>query len=57
MNEPSLLERVEKLEKAVREIHRTKWDMEYPPGHAEREARMPRILREKETEDTTQVEK
>lgn len=54
MSEPSLMERVEKLEQAVREIHRTRWDMEYPPGHAEREARMPRILREKETENLNQ---
>lgn len=56
MNEPSLLERVEKLERAVREIHRTRWDIEYPPGHAEREAMMPKILREKETKTRSQNE-
>lgn len=39
--------RVADLERAVRHLYRERWDLEYPPGHGERDARMPAILRPK----------
>ena len=39
--------RVAALERAVRHIVRERWDLAYSPGHAERDARMPAILRPK----------
>lgn len=44
--------RVADLERVVRDIVRERWDLAYPPGHAERDARMPAILRPKPQPET-----
>lgn len=45
--------RVADLERSVRHLCRERWELEYPPGHAERDARMPEILRPKTQPETT----
>lgn len=44
--------RVADLERAVRHIARERWNLEYPPGHAERDAQMPSIFRPKPKPET-----
>lgn len=44
--------RVADLERAVRHLVRERWDLAHPPGHAERDARMPAILRTKPQPET-----
>lgn len=40
--------RIERLERAVDEIHAKRWAREWPDGHPEREGHKPRWLRKRE---------
>ena len=46
-----LSRRLDALEDAVRALLREKWDLEYPPGHAERENRMLAFLKANDHDD------